>query len=192
METFAGDEAVSPMVASPLALEHALLGFLRERPMHPYEIWQTLSRDRELGRVWHLKQSHLYAILDRLEEAGLVATALEPQGTRPPRKVTSLTAEGRAAFTRWVAAPVAHGRDFRLEFLAKLFFAMRSGPATVAELVAGQRVACAGWLAELGSQAAEVPAARSFDRLVVEFRIHQITAILSWLDDCSAALLPSA
>lgn len=177
---------MSPMVAAPLTVEHALLGFLRDRSMYPYEIYQTLSQARDLGRVWHLKQSHLYAILDRLEEAGYVATTIEPQETRPPRKITSLTPEGREAFQRWVTAPVAHGRDFRLEFLAKLFFAGQDGPDAVVALVGRQRDVCARWLEDLNAQREAIPSDRPFDRLVLDFRIRQITAILSWLDVCLA------
>jgi DNA-binding PadR family transcriptional regulator len=180
------------MAASPLTVEYALLGFLRDRPMYPYEIYQTLSRARELGLVWHLKQSHLYAILDRLEAAGYVATTIEPQESRPPRKITSLTPSGREAFARWVTTPVAHGRDFRLEFLAKLFFAAQDGPAVVTALVERQRQACHAWLTDLDAQLEAIPPDRPYDRLVLDFRIRQITAILSWLDVCQETFSPPA
>ncbi len=181
---------MSPLVASPLTVELALLGFLRQQPMYPYEIYQTLSRAQELGRVWRLKQSHLYALLARLEEEGYIATTTEPQGTRPPRKVMSLTPEGRAAFDRWLLSPVAHGRDFRLEFLAKLYFAHQSGPATVAELIAQQRHECERWLVDLHRQAEALPPERRYDWLVLQFRISQIAAIRTWLETCAATLGP--
>src|SRR3712207_428899 len=114
---------MSPMVKLPLTLEHALLGFLWQRPMHAYEIHQMLKEARALGLIWHLKQSQLYALLARLEEEGYITSITEPQGTRPPRRVMHLTSQGREAFQRWLVEPVAHGRDFRQEFLAKLFFA---------------------------------------------------------------------
>src|SRR5262249_48869253 len=119
------------MVSSPLTLEHALLGFLRQRSMYPYEIYQTLSQAHDLGRVWHLKQSQVYALLSRLEEAGFISTTTEMQNSRPPRKVMTLTPSGLKAFDAWLLAPVAHGRDFRLEFLAKLYFASCSEATTV-------------------------------------------------------------
>jgi PadR family transcriptional regulator AphA len=184
--------AMSPMVSSPLTLEHALLGFVRHQPMHAYEIHQKLAQSTDLGRVWHLKQSHLYALLGRLEEAGYVVTTTEIQGARPPRKMLSLTPAGRAAFERWQVTPVAHGRDFRLEFLAKLYFAGESGLETVNELIDAQRSVSRGWLADLRAQADALSADRRYDWLVLEFRIQQIEAILSWLDTCAAALLPDS
>src|SRR5215211_7875282 len=96
---------MSPMIKLPLTIEHALLGFLRLRPMHAYEIHQTLLRAEALGLVWHLKQSLVYLMLDRLEEADYVSVVLETQGSRPPRKILHLTPSGQAAFARWLVAP---------------------------------------------------------------------------------------
>lgn len=182
---------MSPMAKLPLTLEHALLGFLARRPMHAYEMYQTLNEARELGRVWRLKQSQLYALLARLEEAGYIATVTEPQGTRPPRKVMHLTPAGEEAFRRWLLAPVEHGRDFRQEFLAKLYFAGQEHPRTAVSLVEGQRHACDGWLADLRAQATTVPE-HAYDWLVLQFRIGQVQAILDWLDVCAATLAAPA
>lgn len=181
---------MSPMVKAPLTIEHAALGVLRRRPTHAYELHQLLQRADALGGVWRLKQSLLYAILDRLEAEGLVTGELVPQGSRPPRKLLRLTAAGEAAFEGWLAAPVKHGRDFRLEFLAKLYFASQAGAASVAALIAGQRAACADWLADLGRQAGL--AAAPYEWLVVQFRIGQIEAIMAWLDTCAARLAPAS
>src|SRR5687768_4185304 len=173
---------MSPMIKMPLTIEHALLGFLRLRPMHAYEIHQTLLRAEALGLVWHLKQSLVYVMLERLEAAGYVSVVLETQGSRPPRKILHLTPSGQAAFARWLVAPVAHGRDFRLEFLAKLYFASQADPARAATLIADQQAACRDWLVELRAQADAPSDARDYDWLVVQFRIGQIEAIVAWLD----------
>jgi DNA-binding PadR family transcriptional regulator len=181
---------MSPMIKTPLTIEHALLGFLRQRPMHAYEIHQTLLRAEALGLVWHLKQSLVYLMLDRLEEADYVSVTLEPQGSRPPRKILHLTPSGQAAFARWLVAPVAHGRDFRLEFLAKLYFASQIDLVTATTLIAGQQQVCQAWLAELDAQAAALSGSRDYDWLVLQFRIGQIKAILAWLDTCADTVTP--
>src|SRR5690349_7557850 len=106
-------------------LECALLGLLRDHPMHAYEMYLQLQRTEQLGLVWHLKQGNLYALLTALEADGLLASTTEPQETRPPRKVLHLTPDGEAAVSHWLALPVQHGRDFRQEFLAKLYLASR-------------------------------------------------------------------
>src|SRR4051794_20966857 len=180
---------MSPMVKLPLAMEHALLGLVRRRPMHAYEIHQTLTQAEALGLVWHLKQSQTYALLARLEEAGYLASTLEAQDTRPPRKMLHPTATGEAAFARWLVAPVRHGRDFRLEFLAKLFFAAQEPGAALSALLAGQRAACRELIATLNEQIDAVPPDHPYDRLVLQFRLGQLEAILPWLDSCAEALL---
>ncbi|HEU5015852.1 MAG TPA: PadR family transcriptional regulator [Roseiflexaceae bacterium] len=178
---------MSPLARSPLMLEHALLGFVRQRPTHAYEIHQMLQHSEKLGLVWHLKQSQLYALLTRLEESGYLASTTEPQGSRPPRKILHLTEEGHAAFEEWVSTPVEHGRDFRLEFLAKLFFARQQGTTTAAQLIASQRRACEEWLAELHAKAAR-SSAESYDWLVLQFRVGQINAVVDWLTLCETTL----
>jgi DNA-binding PadR family transcriptional regulator len=176
------------MIKLPLTLEHALLGFLAQRPMHAYEMFQTLNEAHALGLVWRLKQSQLYALLARLEDAGYITTVTEPQGTRPPRKIMHLTPSGQAAFQLWLRTPVAHGREFRQEFLAKLYFAQEDGPDTIAVLVEHQRRACQDWLADLEVNAATA-GPRSYDWLVLQFRIGQVQAIMGWLDTCLATLV---
>jgi DNA-binding PadR family transcriptional regulator len=167
-------------------LEHALLGVLREHPMHAYEMHVQLLRTEQLGLVWRLKQGNLYALLAKLEAEGYLESTTEPQETRPPRKMLRLTARGAAALARWLASPVEHGRDFRQEFLAKLYFASRDGPAMVSELLAHQHQACHGWLDELQAQLAALDPDRPFERLVLRFRMGQIEATLRWLDECAA------
>jgi PadR family transcriptional regulator AphA len=173
-----------------LSIEWSLLGFLAEQPMHGYEISQRLSQAAELGLVWHLKQSRLYALLTRLEERGYIDYTLEPQDARPPRKVYALTPEGRAALETWLHAPVEHGRDFRLEFLAKLYFAQREGEGVLHALFEAQRCLCQEWLAR---QQADLEAREpdTFEWLVCRFRLGQVQAILEWLDVSEDALLES-
>jgi PadR family transcriptional regulator AphA len=169
-------------------LEVALLGLLRSQPSHAYELHQVLQRTEALGIVWRLKQGNLYALLAKLEEAGYIASTLEPHGPRPPRKMLHLTPLGSKAFTDWLESPVEHGRDFRLEFLAKLYFAAEDGNAAVSTLIRRQRTACSAWVADLEQQISAIPPEQPFERLVLQFRLSQLEAILSWLDTCESTL----
>lgn len=175
---------MSPMVRLPLTTEHALLGFLRQRPMYGYEIHQQLADPAGLGLVWRLKQSRLYALLGKLEQEGYVRATLELQDARPPRKVFHLTDAGRAAFLEWIETAVPHGRELRLEFLAKLYFARREGPAVVERLVERQRAACRAWLTTQHQEATTLRDTHPYEWLVCQFRIGQIEAMLAWLDTC--------
>ncbi|MFQ5612144.1 MAG: PadR family transcriptional regulator [Anaerolineae bacterium] len=183
---------MSPLARTPLTIEHALLGFVLQQPMHGYEIHQRLRQAEGLGLVWQLKQSQLYALLGKLEESGYLTATLEPQEARPPRKVFRLTGAGREAFQTWVQAPVPQGRKLRMEFMAKLYFARRLGPEVVAGLVERQREVCQRWLDALRTQVEPIHSNRPFDRLVYQFRIGQIEAMLSWLDACAETGPPDA
>ena len=170
-------------------LEIALLGLLRTHPRHAYELHHLLTEGSEpLGIIWRLKQSNLYALLAKLEEAGYVASTVELHGSRPPRKMLQVTPEGRAAFAHWLLIPVEHGRDFRLEFLAKLYFAAQVSVDATRELLDQQRAACQGWIGGLEAQVAASDPERPFERLIYEFRVTQIEAILRWLDACEQTL----
>lgn len=171
-----------------LTVEYALLGFVYEQPTHGYEIYQQLSDPQGLWQVWRMKQSQLYALLTKLEDEGYLVTTLQPQDARPPRKVYSLTAVGRATFEQWLITPVNHGRQMRLEFLAKLYFAYRQGSAIVQPLLEQQIRACRRWLAEVHTQGTTAQTDDPFANAVQQFRITQIEAFLTWLLICQQAV----
>jgi PadR family transcriptional regulator AphA len=168
----------------PITVAYALLGFLREGPLHGYAIYRQLSDPDKIGLVWHLKRSQLYALLARLEDEGHLASVLEPQDARPPRKVFELTESGRHAFLDWVQSPVLHGREVRLTFLVKLYFAQREGPEVATGLIEQQRKVCQGWLATQRGKSYAARSSQPYKWLVYQFRIGQIEAIMTWLDDC--------
>lgn len=173
--------------ADTLTIEHALLGFLREQPRHGYAIYQELTDPAGLWIVWRMKQSQLYALLSKLDDQGLLTSSVEPQEGRPPRKVYRLTDAGEAAFLAWVKSPVAHGRQFRMDFLAKLFFARREGQPAVGELIDAQRAVCREWLDAQQTASEETSEDAVFQQLVHQYRTGQIHAMLDWLDACENA-----
>src|SRR5512139_972044 len=101
---------MSPRPSSPLTLEYVLLGLLDERPMHGYDLFKAINLPSEIALVWSIKQSQLYAILDKLEERGLLVSDLIPGESHPDRKEFRPTVEGQRAFRYWMQSPVHHGR----------------------------------------------------------------------------------
>jgi len=173
--------ATMARTAKQLSVELALLGYLIEQPLHGYDIFGRLQEPEQLGTVWRLKQAHLYALLSRLEDDGLLEGENIAQEARPPKRLLHLTPAGRVAFDNWLQRPVRHGRDLRIEFLAKLFWARRLDENAARRLIAAQRAACEAWLAtEHGRHAQN----ESYARLVSSFRRGQIEAMLRWLDEC--------
>ena len=173
---------------SPLTLELALLAFLQDGPQHGYAIYRRLQACRRAGLVWQVKQSLLYAMLARLETEAYIASHVEAQGGGPPRKLMCLLPAGEVAYRRWLQTPVRFGREFRLEFLTKLFFAQRDGASTVQVLLATQRTVSQAEHARLQAarQGGEPPS--PYAALVLDFRSGQMKAILDWLDRCEQAM----
>ena len=175
-------------IAEALTTEHALLGLLREQPRHGYALYQVLTEPDGLWAIWRMKQSQLYALLTKLEDRGYLRATTEPQEGRPPRKVYALTRQGDAAFDRWLCEPVARGRQFRVDFMAKLYFARRQGPALARSLIERQRAACHEWLDHLTAGSARDQSEALFSRLVRSYRVGQIRAMLDWLNECEEVL----
>ena len=147
---------------------------------HGYELHQELGRG--LGGVWQVGLSRLYAQLKQLEEAGLVAASLEPQENRPARKVYRLTPEGRSTFLDWLHQPTPYLRHIRVEFLARLFFFRKLGLPGLDQLVGEQKKVCQAQADRF--EKLVLTAEDDFRRLVLEFRIGQLQAVIRWLDRC--------
>ena len=163
-----------------LSLQPALLGFLMPGPKHAYELHQEFSR--ELGRVWRIGRSKLYAQLKQLAECGWLTVETQAQANRPPRKVYQLTPAGRGAFLDWLHQPTPHLRHIRLEFLARCYFFQRLGLPGFERLVASQKSLLQSRVESLNRTAARTE--DDFWRLVLEFRRGQMQAVIHWLDRC--------
>ncbi|MGW6908087.1 PadR family transcriptional regulator [Streptomyces sp. NPDC054940] len=88
-------------LSNPLAL--AVLTTLWQKPMHPYEIAQTL---RSQGKDTSTKTNYgsLYTVVQNLEKHGFVeVTGVERQGNRPERTVYGLTEAGREEMAEWLS-----------------------------------------------------------------------------------------
>lgn len=74
-------------------LEGIILAILAVRPAYGYEI---TARLREEGFT-EIAEGTIYAVLLRIEQRGLVDVEKVPSEKGPPRKVFSLTSQGRTA-----------------------------------------------------------------------------------------------
>lgn len=168
--------------------EYGILGLLKIQPMHGYEMFQQFESGT-LGQIVHLEMSQMYAFLKKLERIGYIEAQLEPQGTRPPRKIFHLTAAGHEVFLQWLLQPVGKPRDIRILFLIKLYFVQRFLPAQTAQLIEQQIRACEHFLTHLEAQPHEVAETRDstfFAQVVLSSRIHQTRALLDWLHELQA------
>lgn len=118
----------------PLAL--AVLAYLLERPMHPYELGKLL-RQRDKQQSIAYKHASLYMVVGQLRRDGYITEhETSRDGQRPERTVYRLTDAGRAALRErmreLVSRPVKEYRYFE----AALALIMALPPAEVADLLA--------------------------------------------------------
>jgi DNA-binding PadR family transcriptional regulator len=173
---------MSPRQQAPLSTEYILLGLVARGPVHGYDLHKQLATLDGLSAIWHVKQSQLYALLDKLEDMGYLHSVSMPGAASALRKQYHITVNGRTAFDAWMVSPVQHGREMRQGFLARLYFARLSGLEAVQQLIDAQYTTCLDWQRGIQSEPA------SFQRVVSLFRLNQINAMLNWLDECRKTL----
>jgi DNA-binding PadR family transcriptional regulator len=160
----------------PSLTEYAVLGLLAQGSTHGFAISKALQPETEVGRVITVRRPLVYRALDRLVDAGLAEPRHTEPGTAGPNRVIHrITRAGRSRLDSWLASPVGHVRDMRIEFQLKLALIQRLGRSPL-ELVVLQRQALEPTLAAL-----DVPAQGSVDHLEL-WRRHNAAAATSYLE----------
>lgn len=91
-------------MSSPLAV--SALALLTERPMHPYEMCQTLIHRQE-DRIVKVRPGSLYHTVGKLERLGQVRSlGTERHGHRPERTTYEITEKGRLALAEWITQTI--------------------------------------------------------------------------------------
>jgi DNA-binding PadR family transcriptional regulator len=173
---------MSPRPALPLRLEFILLGLINRQPIHGYDLLRIWKDHHEIGLVWQIKPGPLYASLEKLELLGYLESNRVSTDVSPTRKEYRVTPAGSQVFMDWMQTPVAAARDFRQDFLAKLYFSTDVEKAVFAGLLSRQTELCQTWLSSL---LAQLSRATGFEKQVLSFRLRQVQGILDWLTACS-------
>jgi DNA-binding PadR family transcriptional regulator len=139
--------------SNPLAL--TVLCLLAERPMHPYEMAQTL-RERAKQESIRLNFGSLYGVVKSLTRQELIRAAeTERQGRRPQRTVYELTEAGSLVMQSWLEELVAIPVKEYLQFEAALSLIAGLSPERAAELMQRRCVALEARIGEIDDSLAE-------------------------------------
>jgi len=163
-------------VAAPdLSLtDWCVLALVAETPRHGFAVARELGPGSELGRVWTVARPLVYRSLDSLAGAGLTEAVRTEEGERGPTRVVFRASRvGRTRLQRWLARPIDHPRDVRVELLVKFVLSVRSGrPCTpLARAQQEQFVTVAAGLVRAAR------AAEGSDRIVARWRLESIRAV---------------
>jgi DNA-binding PadR family transcriptional regulator len=113
----------------------AVLSYLTQRPMHPYEISRTL-RDHGDARSIRFNHGSLYTVVGQLAKAGFIAAqGTTREGQRPERTVYALTDAGRHELRDWLRKLIAQPEHEYPHFLAALSVIAALPPSEVLQLL---------------------------------------------------------
>lgn len=118
-------------------LELAILGLLKERSMHGYQLSKRLTDS--LGGFWRVSYGSLYPSLKRLERQGAVEQIFDSQEVGRRKNVYRITDTGEEVFRELLeeAGPDASGEDNR--FRVRMSFFKYLSPETRIRLLERRR-----------------------------------------------------
>jgi DNA-binding PadR family transcriptional regulator len=187
-------------------LDLAILGLLKEQPLHGYELRKRLGET--LGSMWGISYGSLYPALRRLEREGAIeivdpATTVAPipatgsldgdlaaarlrrsgKPSRRTRKAYRITDAGSARLDELLLADDATGDE--RTFTLKLVFCRHLAPAARVELLERRR----STLADRLSRARRAGATRGdrYIRSVMEHRTQSTQRDLEWVEQLLTA-----
>jgi DNA-binding PadR family transcriptional regulator len=146
----------------------AVLSYLSQRPMHPYELSRAM---RDNGDARSIKFSHgsLYMVFNQLAKAGFIAEQETVRdGQRPERTVYTLTGEGRAELRDWMRELVAEPGHEYPGFVAALSLIAALPPDEVTALLAERQRRLAAQRAEIRKLIDDTVAAGTHPLFLVE------------------------
>jgi len=123
-----------------VALEHALLVALSERPAAGLELARRF--DRSIGFFWSATHQQIYKVLRRMEDDGWVTAEVQRQASAPDKRVYTVTDVGTKALADWIATTTPRA-GFRSEIAVKMRAASYGDRealhANIAELITDHR-----------------------------------------------------
>jgi DNA-binding PadR family transcriptional regulator len=158
----------------------SVLALLRERPMHGYEMFQTLIARHE-DRIVRVRPGSLYHVVYRLAEEKLVRqTATGRDGNRPERTTFEITDAGAEALTGWVRELIATPVNEFPQFVVALAEIHNLGLDTALEAVRRRISALDARVAEMLTlrDAGTAPTAHL---IALDFLLATTQAQLTWL-----------
>ncbi|MGW3061259.1 PadR family transcriptional regulator [Streptomyces goshikiensis] len=178
-----------------MALEHAILVSLLEKPGSGYELARRF--DRSIGYFWTATHQQIYRVLARMESAGLLAVRVVAQQGRPDKKEYSVAAPGRATLSQWLHEPI-EPESLRHDLAVKIRGAAFDDPAALVREVErhrrvhGDRLAhyLAGELRDFTGPEAPAPpdAGQELQHVVLRGGIAYERMTIAWLDDVLATV----
>ena len=115
----------------------------------------------------------------------VTSTAIE-QAKLPNRQLIQLTETGAQRFNAWLETPTQCSvHAIRVEFITRLYFLRQYQPHLVQGIIRTQINEVEKGLVRLEDTRVSLPEDQAFNHLALDLRIKLLSAIITWLDECS-------
>ena len=174
---------MTPKNKDLLTSEYMLLGLLDQKPAHGYELFKRVADPEDVGMIWRVKMSNLYAQLNKLERDGLISGTFQPGSSHPSRVEFTISKKGKESLENWLTMTVPHHRGLRQEFMLKYFF-LRARPDinALSALTIRQLGECEWWLEETRKNFLSVDPGNNIKIELLSYRLSVIKAQIEWLN----------
>jgi DNA-binding PadR family transcriptional regulator len=160
-------------------LQMAILGLLKDRAMHGYELKKELTA--QLGQLWQVSWGSLYPALNRLDKSGAVERIFPKSEVRRRKNIYRITPKGEEVFAEALAEDTATLDDAR--FGLKLAFFRYVKPETRVELLERRRAYLTEKLAAIRSQLRTYKQRiDDYTYRLMEHGMETTTADIAWID----------
>ena len=174
---------MTPKNKDLLTSEYMLLGLLDQKPAHGYELFKRVADPEDVGMIWRVKMSNLYAQLNKLERDGLISGTFQPGSSHPSRVEFSISKKGKEALENWLTMTVQHHRGLRQEFMLKYFFLQaRKDINALSALTRRQLGECEWWLGETRKNFLSVDPGNNIKIELLSYRLSVIKSQIEWLN----------
>lgn len=170
-----------------LVPDEVILGLLKAQPTHGYDLLSQFQSREQLGRIWNMSTSQIYAVLKRLEDADFIDGRQIDVDDAPSRIVYRVTKLGEKSLSDWLLDPDPPTSIHRIRvlFLSRIYIARLLGEP-VDQILEYQMAACSRQHQTLFKERKEVDTL--FERLTLDYVIGQLNSVIFWLGHCKKEL----
>ena len=166
-------------------LELAVLGLLKEQPMHGYQLSRELTES--LGGLWRVSYGSLYPTLRRLERDGAIESQAGDERGARRKKVYRITETGEAMFFDLLQEAPQDGQAEDARFRMRLAFFRYLSPETRIRLLERRRQALQRRLVTIADALRARNVTDDYGRALIEHSRTSTEQDISWLDGLIAA-----
>lgn len=161
--------------------DQVILGLLSLHPMHGYEIYDCFRDKQQLGRIWTMSTSQIYAVLKRLDRIEAIVGEEVEVRDAPSKLVYAITKKGEKQLNDWIydEKPSTSIHLIRVIFLSRIYIAMLLG-LEVNTIIDNQKISCKKQLEKFITENRSETSL--IEGLTIQYVISHIEATLNWLE----------